>query len=368
MSTSKLLMIPGPIEFHPKVIEALGKPTLSHTDPAFIESFGNALYLMRQVWLEPTGQPFVVAGSGTLAMDMAACNLIEAGDRALVVSSGYFGQRYADILKRYGAEVTILEAELGEVVTPEEVDAALSKDNYKVMTFTHVDTSTAVLMDAQAMGFLGHKHNVLTILDGVCSVAGEEIRQSEWGLDVVITASQKAIGVPPGLALMVASQRAIKAWNSRKTPVGNYYCDWSNWWPIMQAYENGNPSYFGTPPVNLIQALEVSLELMLEEGMNARFERHRKLAAEFRKAMTDMGLKIIPKSEAIAANTLTAPYYPEGINGGEFIGKVNQEGVVIAGGLLGTIRNQYFRVGHMGIVSQEDIDTTVKAIKVALGK
>lgn len=368
MSSNKLLMIPGPIEFHPKVIEALGQPTLSHTDPAFINSFGNALYMMRKVWLASTGQPFVIAGSGTLAMDMAACNLIESGDRALVVSTGYFGQRYADLLKRYGANVTILEAAVGEVVTPKQVEAVLDKGNFKLMTFTHVDTSTAVLMDAKAMGELGQKHDVLTVLDGVCSVAGEEIRQQEWGLDVVITASQKAIGVPPGLALMVASQKAIKTWNERKTPVGNYYSDWANWFPIMQAYENGNPSYFATPAVNLIQALEVSLALMLEEGMDARFDRHRKLAAEFRKAMTDMGLKIIPKKDAIAANTLTAPYYPEGVNGGEFIGKVNQEGVVIAGGLLGSIKSQYFRVGHMGIVSQEHIDTTVKAIQVGLGK
>ncbi|MFT4594663.1 MAG: alanine-glyoxylate transaminase/serine-glyoxylate transaminase/serine-pyruvate transaminase [Psychroserpens sp.] len=366
--TRKLLMIPGPIEFDSTVMEKMGQPTLSHVAPAFIQSFGRALEMMREVWLAPSGQPFIVAGSGTLAMDMAGANLIETGDNVLVVSTGYFGERYAELLKRYGANVTFLQSEVGGVVPLEKVEAELASGNYKLMTFTHVDTSTSVLVDAKAMGALAQKYNVLSILDGVCSVAGEEIRQEEWGIDVVVTASQKAVGVPPGLALLVASEKAMNVWKNRKTPVGNYYCDWSLWLPIMQAYEGRKPSYFATPPVNLIQALERSLELILEEGMDARFARHKQLAQKFRDEMSALGMGFIPKSEAVQANTLTAPYYPKGVNGGEFLGGVGAAGVIIAGGLLPSHKTLYFRVGHMGIVNDEHIEQTVSAIKQSLGK
>jgi len=359
-------MIPGPIEFDPTVMEKMGQPTLSHVAPAFIESFGRALEMMRKVWLAPSGQPFIVAGSGTLAMDMAGANLIEVGDNVLVVSTGYFGERYAELLKRYGANVTFLQSEVGDVVPLDKVEAELASGKYKLMTFTHVDTSTSVLVDAKAMGALAQKYNVLSVLDGVCSVAGEEIRQEEWGIDVVVTASQKAVGVPPGLALLIASEKAMNVWKNRKTPVGNYYCDWSLWLPIMQAYEGRKPSYFATPPVNLIQALEKSLELILEEGMDARFARHKRLAEKFREEMRSLGLSFIPKSVALMANALTAPYYPEGVSGGEFLGKVGQNGVIIAGGLLPSHKALYFRVGHMGIVSDEHIERTVEAIKKAL--
>lgn len=205
MTDRKLLMIPGPIEFEPAVLEAMARPTLSHVDPAFIASFGNALRMMREVWMCASGQPFVVAGSGTLAMDMAGANLIEPGDKVLVLVTGYFGHRYAELLKRYGAEVTVLEAPLGDTVPLDEVERELAYGNFKLMTFTHVDTSTGVLVDPRPLAELAQQQGVLTILDGVCSIAGEEMRQEEWQIDVAVTASQKAIGVPPGLALMMVS-------------------------------------------------------------------------------------------------------------------------------------------------------------------
>ncbi|RMG72994.1 MAG: alanine--glyoxylate aminotransferase family protein [Bacteroidetes bacterium] len=135
----------------------------------------------------------------------------------------------------------------------------------------------------------------------------------------------------------------------------------------MEAYEARRPSYFATPPVNLVQALETSLELILEEGPDARFARHRRLARQFRDELRSLGFSFIPLSEEKAANTLTAAYYPAGVNGGEFLAKVSENGVVIAGGLLPSHRAQYFRVGHMGIVSDEHIARTVKAITKALG-
>jgi alanine-glyoxylate transaminase/serine-glyoxylate transaminase/serine-pyruvate transaminase len=366
MKGRRLLMIPGPIEFEPAVMQAVGSATTSHVAPDFIGSFGHALEMMREVWLSPTGQPFIIAGTGTLAMDMAGSNLIEAGDKSLVISTGYFGDRYAELLKRYGAEVTLLKAATGDVVKLSEVEAELRRKKYKLLTFTHVDTSTAVKVDPEPLGLLGQKYGVLTVLDGVCSVAGEVIRQDEWKIDVVLTASQKAVGVPPGLALMVVSQRAMETWRNRRYPVGNYYCDWNNWLPVMKAYEERRPSYFGTPAVNLVYGLEVSLGLILKEGMDNRFGRHQRIGKAFRTAMKELGLRMIPLSEEVSAATLSAPYYPEGIQGAAFMKAISASDVILAGGLLPEIREKYFRVGHMGAVTDGDILTTVASIKNAL--
>ena len=368
MKARKLLMIPGPIEFEPEVMQAMAIPTTSHVAPDFVESFGHALDMMKEVWLSPSGQPFVVAGSGTLAMDLAAANLVEPGDRVLVISTGYFGERYADLMSRYTDQVDVLRANRGEQVSPERIEASLKEKEYKLMTFTHVDTSTAVLMDPRPIGELGRKYGVLTVLDGVCSVAGEEIRQDTWGIDVAFTASQKAIGVPPGLALLMASPRAIEAWKNRSQPVANYYADWKNWLPIMQAYANRKPAYFGTPPVNLILALETSLRIILEEGMDRRFDRHRRIGRAFRAAIQAAGLEMIPASEEAAANTLSAPFYPQGIAAGDFLNAVSAEGVILAGGLLADIKPRYFRVGHMGATSRNDLLATVGAMESALQK
>lgn len=366
MKDRKLLMIPGPIEFEPAVLGAMGAPTTSHVAPDFIEAFGHSLEQMREVWQAPSGQPFVVAGSGTLAMDMPAANLIEPGDKALVVSTGYFGDRYAVILERYGAEVKVLSAEPGDIVPLADIDAELKTGTYKLMTFTHVDTSTAVMVDPKPIGELGQKYNVLTILDGVCSVAGEEIRQEEWGIDVALTASQKAIGVPPGLALFVMSQKAMNVWRERRSPVLNYYADFANWLPIMEAYEARKPSYFGTPAVNLVCALEVSLTHILGEGMDARFARHRKYAKAFRKAMEALGLDLIANDSSCAASTLTAPKYPQGIRGADLLPKITAAGVILAGGLHPKNKNEYFRVGHMGAVKEGDLLATIGAIEKGL--
>jgi alanine-glyoxylate transaminase/serine-glyoxylate transaminase/serine-pyruvate transaminase len=309
-----------------------------------------------------------MAGSGTLAMDMAGANLIESGDRALVIATGYFGDRFAELLKRYGAQVTVLKAPLGDVVPLDRIESELKNGQYKLLTFTHVDTSTAVKVDPEAIANLGRGHGVLTVLDGVCSVAGEEIRQQKWGIDVVLTASQKAIGVPPGLALLVVSPLAIDVFRKRETPVGNYYADWNHWLPIMEAYAEARPAYFGTPPVNLIAALDVSLRMILAEGLRVRFERHRRIGRAFRAAMHALGLDMIPVNETVAANTLSAPRYPAGVNGAEFLGHVAASGVIVAGGLLADIKDEYFRVGHMGAVNAADILATVGAIESALRK
>jgi alanine-glyoxylate transaminase/serine-glyoxylate transaminase/serine-pyruvate transaminase len=368
MKDRKLLMIPGPIEFTPEVMRAMGMPTGSHVAPNFIDAFGQALERLRQVFLCPSGQPFVVAGSGSLAMDMAAANLIEPGDKALVVNTGYFGDRFAAILARYGAEVTEVPAPaIGDEPPLEAVEAALQADQFKLMTITHVDTSTAVCADVQGYAALGRRYGTLVVVDGVCSVAGEELRQEEWGVDLALTASQKAIGVPPGLALVVAGPRAMDAWRQRTSPVPNYYADWTQWLPIMEAYEGRRPSYYGTPPVNLIWALNVSLGQIVEEGMDARFRRHRWLSDALKAGIVALGMSQVPVGTDTTATTITAPYYPDGVDG-SVLQAINQAGVILAGGLHPEIKARYFRIGHMGAVTPSDILATLGAVEHGLAQ
>ena len=201
MKNRSLLMIPGPIEFDPAVLSALGAPTTGHLAPNFIEAFGQALERTRTLFQCAEGQPFVLAGTGTLGMDTACANLVEPGDNALVVNTGYFGDRIGAILERYGAKVTHIRPAAGIHPDLADVEAALKAGTYKVMTITHVDTSTGVLVDVKGMAALGQRYGVLVIVDGVCSVAGEDLNMDAWGVDVAFTASQKAVGVPPGLAL-----------------------------------------------------------------------------------------------------------------------------------------------------------------------
>ncbi len=366
MKNRTLLMIPGPIEFEPAVLAEMGAPTTSHLAPNFIEAFGQALERMRQVFMSPDGQPFVLAGTGTLAMDSAAANLVEPGDRALVVNTGYFGDRYGAILERYGAQVTHARTAVGDRPALESVELLLKSGSFKLMTVTHVDTSTGVLADVQGLAALARQYHVLCVVDGVCSVAGEALRMAEWGVDVAFTASQKAVGVPPGLALLVAGPRAMTAFKARKSPVLNYYGDWSNWLPIMQAYEARKTAYFGTPAVNLVFALNVSLGQILAEGMEARIARHRRLSQAVKAGMRALGLGQVPASPEAAANTMTAPRFPPGVAGPDFLAKAGQAGVTLAGGLHPAIRSEYFRIGHMGAANMGDILATVGAIETAL--
>lgn len=366
MKNRTLLMIPGPIEFEPAVMSALAAPTTSHVAPDFIETFGQALEAMRKVFLCPEGQPFILAGSGTLGMDTAAANLVESGDRALVVNTGYFSDRFAAILARYGAQVTQVGAPPGGRPALDEVEEALKKETYKLMTITHVDTSTGVINDVQNLAFLCKQYGVLCVVDGVCSLAAEDLRMQEWGVDLALTASQKAIGTPPGLALVVAGKAAMESFRARKTPVQSYYSDWNHWLPVMEAYEGRKAGYFGTPAVNLVCALQTSLDQILKEGMDVRFERHAAISRACKAGIKALGLGQVPLDDDMAAHAMTAPRYPQGTEPGRFLAEMSKAGITVAGGLHPAIKNEYFRIGHMGAVTIGDVLAVLAAVEISL--
>ncbi|KAJ3284035.1 hypothetical protein HK104_010126, partial [Borealophlyctis nickersoniae] len=368
----KLCMIPGPVEFDEDVLGAMSTLATSHVAPDFIEKFGSALELLRKVFFAPTGQPFVVAGSGTLTWDMTASNLVEPGEDVLVINTGVFGDWFGECLEVYGANVTHVRAAFGDRPTLDQIRSALSEKKYKLVTITHVDTSTSVLNDAKAIAEVVKQVSPETLiaLDGVCSVGAEEIRQEEWGIDVVMTASQKAIGVPPGLGIMVVSQRALSVAANRKAKPTSYFASWKKWLPIMQKYENRQPSYFATPPVQLIIALQVSLQQLVDEGMDRRFQMHKEAASKVKDRLEALGLKLVSVNREVAANTLTAVYYPEGVQGPALLKKIGEAGIVVAGGLHPQHATKYFRVGHMNVsvvdLKRGHLDKTLAAVENAV--
>ncbi|KAI0705140.1 PLP-dependent transferase, partial [Cytidiella melzeri] len=370
-----VLSIPGPIEVTDEVLYANATPPLGHTSPDFIPYFGESLRMTREVVYTTTGQPFLIAGSGTLGWDQVAANLIEPGESVLLLNSGYFGDSFADCLRAYGANVDEVRAEFGKAATQPELEQALSTGKkYKAVAFTHVDTSTAVLADAKMIGETVKRLSPesLVALDGVCSIASEEIRMDDWGIDVVIGASQKGLGAPPGLSVVIASQKAIQVMESRKVPITGFYTSWKRWLPIMKAYEAGTPAYFATPPVNLIRAYHASLTQILRSNISLqeRFELHREAAQRIRQAAVDLGLKLVPVDQNFTANGLSAIYFPDGIGAGDVVPRMSQRQVVITGGIHKENKDKYFRIGHMGttVVDKQrgDIDRVITALRESL--
>lgn len=366
---SPLLMIPGPVEVSPAVLAAAAGPPPGHVSPRLIEAFGRSLELVREVWqADAASQPFVLAGSGTLAMEMAAVNLLQPGEAALVVNTGYFSDRMAEILRRHGAEVVQVQAPVGAAPTADEVREVLERQGpFKALFATHVDTSTGVRVDPEPLCRLARERGVLSVFDGVCATGGERFAMEDWGADVYFTASQKALGLPPGLAILVASERALTTRALRQAPPPPLFLDWDSWLPIHRAYEERRPSYFATPATSLILALEAGLAEILAQGVDARVEAHARAAAGLRAAWTGLGLRQVPRSEAETGNTLSVLFYPDGVDA-TLLPRIAARGVIVAGGLHPAIKTASFRIGHMGyaITRPDYLKRTVEAVREAL--
>ncbi|KAF2759757.1 PLP-dependent transferase [Pseudovirgaria hyperparasitica] len=365
------LLIPGPIEFDDEVLQSMSHFSQSHVGAPFVETFGEALSMLRKLFVtsDPKSQPFVISGSGTLGWDQVAANLTEEGDEVLVLHTGYFADSFADCFECYGAKATQLKAPIGDRPQLDAVEKALKEKKYKLLTVTHVDTSTGVLSEIKALAALVHKVSpeTLVVVDGVCSVGSEELRFDEWGLDVVLTASQKGVGVPAGLSILMASARAIETFKARKTRVPSYFASWKNWLPIMQNYEAKKPSYFATPSPQLIHALHTSLTQITSRPIEDRWADHKKASQKVKQAMSDFGLKQLASKPENQANGMTAIYLPEKMEPSQVLPPLLKKGVIFAGGLHKEIATKYIRFGHMGVSvtdpKRNDLDKAIDALK-----
>jgi len=360
MPNKELLLIPGPTPVTDEIRAALAAETWAHTDPRYVQIFAHSLEMCKELLSNQQGEVFLVAGTGTLAMEMALVNTVAPGERILVVSQGYFGDRFLQLADSFGIVADVLKSEWGKQVDPAAVATQLSQHQYKAVTVTHVDTSTGVEADLEALVPIVKQHGALFILDGVCATAAVEENMSkaygdnpEYRIDVVLTGSQKAIGVPPGLLLVAMNQSALAA-RAAMPRIPAYYADIKNWLPIMQ-----NPSkYFATPAVNMVYAFEKAMELILAEGASKRYHHHRALGRAVRAALGVFGMTALA-DEAVAAPTLSCILYPQGVDDAAFRGALAKKGVVVAGALA-SLAGKAFRIGHMG-------NTTLADFAKALG-
>jgi alanine-glyoxylate transaminase/serine-glyoxylate transaminase/serine-pyruvate transaminase len=354
-----LTMIPGPTPVHPRILAALARPTVSHLAPSFVEEFRGALHDFRALCRSESGQPFIVAGGGTLAMEMALANTARAGERVLIVSQGYFGDRFAECAAAFGIEADVVRSPWGRAVSPGEVAARLAGGSYAAVTITHVDTSTGTAAPVDAYAELLEERNEIFILDGVCATGAIDEPCDAWGVDVLLTAPQKAIGAPPGVALCLFSERAMTRRKALASlPV--FYADVLRWLPIMS--DPGR--YYSTPCVNEITALAEALRIVHEEGLDARFARHQRLAAAFRAGLAALGIDLFTDSNCRAA-TLSVALLPDGVDDATFRARAAARGAVLAGG-LGPIAGKAFRIGHMGNIGVGEVVATLAAIAGAL--
>ena len=363
-----LTMIPGPTPVHPRILAALARPTVSHLAPVFVEAFRTALADFRALCQSSSGQPFIVAGGGTLAMEMALVNVAAPGEGVLVISQGYFGDRYAELATAFGLRCEVLRSEWGRAVPVDEVARRLAGGTFAAVTMTHVDTSTGTCAPVAAYCDLLRGREELVILDGVCATGGIDEPCDAWGVDVLLTAPQKAIGAPPGVALCLFSPRAMQRRRSR-TSVPAYYADVLRWLPIME--DPGR--YYSTPCVNEIFAVAEALRMVHEEGLPARFARHERIARAFRAGLQELGLAIFTAPEC-RADTLSVALHPPAVDDAAFRRELAARGVVVAGG-LGPIAGKAFRLGHMGNIGPGEvtavlgaIEGTLRALGIAVGE
>lgn len=358
MRNKEMLLVPGPTPVVDTIYDALASETRNHTDARFVATYKRAIERTREMF-KTDGEVFVISGSGTLAMEMALVNTVAAGEKMLVISHGYFGDRFIKLGQAFGVDIEVLQAEWGQHIEPTVLEEKLASAKFKAVTITHADTSTGVAANLDMLVPIIKKHGALVIVDGVCATSAlEEDMGKSYGvenakLDVVLTGSQKAIGVPPGLAIVAFNQTALAA-REQLGHIPAYYSDIYNWIPIM----NDPSKYFATPPVNLIYAFDEGMRIVMEEGMDKRIKRHKAYGRAVRSALAVYGMKALA-AEEIASPTLSCILYPDGLDDGAFRAALAEKGLIVAGALA-HLAGKAFRIGHMG-------NTTDKMLLTAIG-
>ena len=361
MINRKIVMIPGPTPTVRSIQDQMGRDTCAFGDPEFVKDYKWVIENLKTL-MDCSGQAFVIAGSGSLAMEMAIANNTKAGDNLLIVSHGYFGDRFIDVAKRKNLNVDVIQSQWGKIVPIDQIEKKLSEKHYAAMTVSHVDTATGVLAPIEEIGKMMHEKfpDTIYIVDGVAATAGARSYVDSMHIDVLLTASQKAFGVCPGLALVFAGEKSLARRKSLGETTPEYFVDYEKWIPIMD-----DPSkYFATPAVNLIWAMKESLQIIMDEGLENRFARHEKQGAAMRAALRYLGFEILAEA-GHEAPTLSNVLYMDGVDDNKFRSMVQEEGIIVAGG-LGAYAGKMFRIGHMGNADIHDLVCALAAIERTL--
>jgi alanine-glyoxylate transaminase/serine-glyoxylate transaminase/serine-pyruvate transaminase len=364
MATTPLLMIPGPTPVAAEVLAALAEPVRSHTGPENATTMLRIQDGIRVLVGSPGARVYCFAGAGTLAMEAALVNHAAPGDRIVVVSHGFFGDRFTEVATALGMRADALHVEWGAHADADALrNLIVSGDAPAMVCMTHVDTSSGVLAECAALASTARAAapDAIIVVDGVCASGGIEESMDEWDVDVLLTGAQKALSVPPGLALLAVSERARR----RRESLGDihaYYADLRRWDPSV----DDPRTYFSTHAVSLLRALEVSLEGIFEEGLQARFERHRRVASLVRDGMGELGFDPLTDAAHLAP-TLSVLKLPLGVDDAHFRSRMAASDIIIAG-CLGPWAGQGIRIGHMGTTSESDAARTIEAAAAVLGK
>ena len=361
MPKEKLLLIPGPSPVHQRILDALAEPTVAHTGPEMQADLRRGLREPQEDrLLRERARRSSSPGAGTLSMEMAVLNTAPAGREGARALPGVFRRPDGRDLRAFGLPHDVVEAEWGRAVLPGELEGRLAADRYDTVICTHVDTATGACAPVEEYARAAKARGALFIVDGVCATGGIAERMDDWAIDVVLTAAQKCIGVPPGLALCVFSERAMA--KRRALPsIPAYYSDILRWLPIMK-----DPAkYFSTPCVNEIRAFCEGTRIILEEGLEARFRRHELQARAIRAGLEVLGFAFFT-DPPFMASTLSVVAYPDGVEDKAFRAALDERGVVVAGGLAETA-GKVFRMGHMGNLTGDEVLFAVEAAEGALG-
>lgn len=351
-----LLMIPGPSITDPETMLDMAKPTLSHVSADFDTIHRESVEMLKRVF-GTEGSVVVIPGSGTAAIELAVRTSLRAGERAVVLKAGFFADYLADAAKRVGADVKVIQSPTGRGFTGDDVEKVLKEGGYSAVLLQHVETSVAVANPVEKIARRAKEFGAKVIVDGIASIGGMDMKLDEWGVDVCLTGSQKALAVPPGLAI-VAYRRGF-------TPLVENETTYFNITRLLKEMESTR-NYYITPAVNLVYALHSSLKRILTEGLETRYKRHEALARAVQRGLEAIGLRLVAE-EPFRAHTVTAAYIPEGIEWTKLYGEMRARGVEIAGG-LGELRGKIFRIGHMGEATANDVIATLASLERSLAK
>jgi serine---pyruvate transaminase len=355
VATKRYLFTPGPTPVPPEVLAALGRPVLHHRSPDFLPVYERVLTRLREV-CRTESDVLLFGASGTGAFESAVANLVTAGEPHLVVSAGSFGERWVAMTTAYGADLDVLRYAWGETPDADDLRARLREREAKAVWLVQSETSTGVVADVRALAAAAKEAGALVVVDAVSSLAALPCETDAWGLDVVVSGSQKALMSPPGLGLAAVSEAALAATGSSP----RFYFDWERTRKAQQTLDAPV-----TLPVSLVAGLDVALDLLLEEGLEAAFERHVRLGRAARAGVKALGLELFSPDEDRSA-VVTAVRAPAGIDSGDLIrGLRDRFGMTIANG-QGELKGKIFRLGHIGWFDVFDITTQIAAVELVL--
>ncbi|GAB4332550.1 MAG: alanine--glyoxylate aminotransferase family protein [Candidatus Abyssubacteria bacterium] len=339
----RILMGPGPSNVHPRVLRAMSVPLVGHLDPDFISLMNEVQTLLRRVFRTENRMTIPMSGTGSAGMETCFCNLIEPGDPVIVCVNGLFGERMSDIVGRLGGELVRVEAEWGKPIEPEAVERALKAGPAKVVAIVHAETSTGVRQPLEDISQLARAHGALFLVDTVTSLGGCEVEVDTWGIDACYSGTQKCLSCPPGLSPVTFSERAVQALHSRKSKVSSWYLDLT----MLEKYWGDERFYHHTAPISMNYALREALRIILEEGLEARFERHRLNHCALAAGLAPLGVEFLV-DEPHRLPMLNAVKIPDGVDDlavrKHLLGKF---GIELGGG-LGPLKGKIWRIGLMG--------------------